>query len=130
MAEHAAKQVLVVDDERLLVDIYKEKLLQKGYDVRPFYSGDDALTALRTGYRPDAILFDITMPNSMSGYEFLETIQAEHLSPTSIKVALTNSGQDAEIARVMQLGAHAHWLKSDLLPTQIVDALTVLLTWK
>lgn len=121
------KQVLLLDDEKLLIDIYKEKLIQSGYDVQPFYSGYDALAAIRNGYRPDAMLFDITMPDSMSGYEFLEHIQQEGLIPGAIKIALTNQGQDAEIARVMELGANAHWMKSQLLPSEIVKGITEML---
>jgi CheY-like chemotaxis protein len=126
MAE-AKKHVLLLDDEKLLVDIYKEKLTQSGYVVTPFYSGYDALAALRNGYRPDVILFDVTMPESISGYEFLDVVQTERLCPRSIKIALTNEGQDAEIARIMELGAHEHWLKSDLLPKDIVSGVTSLL---
>jgi CheY-like chemotaxis protein len=118
------KQVLVLDDEKLLVDIYKQKLEQAGYTVAPFYSGYDALAALRGGYQPDAILFDVTMPDSISGYEFLDTVQQEKLAPRAFKVALTNEGQDAEIKRIMELGADEHWLKSELLPAQIVAGVT------
>lgn len=117
----------MLDDEKLLVDIYKEKLVQSGYEVAPFYSGYDALAALRNGYKPDVILFDLTMPESISGYEFLDVVQSEKLCPRALKIALTNEGQDAEIARVMELGAHAHWLKSDLLPKDIVAGVTSML---
>ncbi len=127
MAEANKRQVLLLDDEKLLVDIYRQKLEHSGYVVTPFYSGDDALAALRNGYRPDAMLFDITMPEGMSGYEFLDRVQTEQLSPHSVKVVLTNEGQDAEIARVVELGAHAHWLKSELLPIEIVRSLTRML---
>ncbi len=124
------RSVLLLDDEKLLVDIYKEKLQQCGYEVRPFYSGYDALAALRSGYEPDVILFDVTMPESISGYEFLESVQTEKLGTHSLKIALTNEGQDAEIGRIMELGAHAHWLKSELLPKQIVENITSLLNEK
>ncbi len=124
MKYDGGKKVLLLDDEKLLVDIYKQKLEQSGYSVAPFYSGDDALTAMRSGYTPDVILFDITMPQGMSGYEFLERVQSEQLAVHSYKIALTNDGQDAEIIRLMELGAHAHWMKSELLPIEIVAGVT------
>ncbi|MBP9757262.1 MAG: response regulator [Candidatus Pacebacteria bacterium] len=130
METETKKQVLLLDDEKLLIEIYKEKLDQSGYDVKCFYSGYDALAALRGGYSPDVMLFDITMPDSMSGYEFLEQVQNEKLIPDSIKIALTNQGQDGEIGRVMQLGADAHWLKSQLLPSEIVQGVSDLLAKK
>ncbi len=127
MGEHQ-KQVLLLDDEKLLIDVYKEKLEQSGYQVAEFSSGYDALAALRSGYDPDVILFDVTMPESISGYEFLDTVQVEKLNKRGIKVALTNEGQDAEIGRIMELGADAHWLKSELLPKEIVTGVTKMIT--
>ncbi len=121
MTQQKPRQVLLLDDEKLLVDVYKQKLEQGGYAVNTYYSGDDALQALRIGYRPDVILFDITMPEGMSGFEFLDRVQTEGVSPESVKIALTNVGQDGEIARVMELGAAAHWMKSDLLPKEVVQ---------
>lgn len=122
MNEQKPKQVLLLDDEKLLVNILKEKLEQGGYAVTPYYTGEDALIALRSGFRPDVILFDITMPDSMSGFEFLDRVQSEKISPESVKIALTNVGQDGEIVRLMELGAAAHWMKSDLYPREIVEA--------
>ena len=121
------RQVLILDDEKLLVDVYKEKLENAGYVVHPFYSGYDALAALRAGYAPDVILFDLTMPDNISGYEFIDTIRQESLAPHSIKIALTNAGQEGEIARVKELGAAAHWMKSELLPSEIVSGVTAFL---
>src|SRR3990167_5056084 len=104
-------RVLLLDDEKFLVEIYKIKFEKSGYEVSTYYDVDDALKALRKGYEPDVILFDVTMPDSRSGYEFIETVQKEKLAKHCLKVALTNEGQDGEIARLVELGADAHLLK-------------------
>lgn len=114
--------VLILDDERFLLDMYQMIFEKHGFDVTTYRSADDALVALRDGFNPDVILFDITMPDGRSGYEFLETIQSEGLAKRSMKVALTNEGQDGEKARLAQLGADAHLLKAAYVPSQLATA--------
>ena len=128
--ENVPTKVLMLDDEKFLLDIYKISFEKKGYEVFACLSADDALSALRGGYEPDVILFDITMPDSKSGYEFLETVQKEKLAKHSLKIALTNEGQDGERARIAELGADAHLMKAKFIPSEIVTAVTEMLSTK
>lgn len=124
-------KVLLLDDERFLLDLYRIVFERNGYEVTTFQSADDALASLRAGYDPDAILFDITMPQGKSGYEFLEIIQQEGLAKRSMKVALTNEGQDGERQRLGELGADAHMVKALYIPSQLANIVTDMLkTWK
>ena len=43
-------KVLLLDDEKFLVEIYKIKFEKSGYEVSTYYDVDDALKALRKGY--------------------------------------------------------------------------------
>jgi len=113
-------QVLMLDDEKFLLDIYKISFEKHGYEVAAFHDVDAALSALRKGYAPDVILFDITMPDSRSGYEFIETLHAEKLAKHALKLALTNEGQDGPQTRLSELGANGHLLKAKYLPTELV----------
>ena len=121
------KHVFMLDDERFLLDIYRMSFEKHGFEVSSYRNVDDALAVLRTGARPDVILFDITMPDSKSGYEFIETVRAEGLAPHALKIALTNEGQDGEIARIMELGANVHFLKANYLPAELVAEVSTLL---
>ena len=120
----------MLDDEKFLLDIYKISFEKKGYEVSTYYDVDNALSALRGGYDPDVILFDITMPDSRSGYEFIEAVQKERLSRHSLKIALTNEGQEGEKARIAELGADAHLIKSNFIPSEIVTTVTEMLNTK
>ena len=120
----------MLDDEKFLLDIYKISFEKSGYEVSTYYDVDTALGALRKGYDPDVILFDITMPDSRSGYEFIETVQKEQLSKRSLKVALTNEGQKGEKTRIAELGADAHLLKSNFIPSELVTTVTEMLKTK
>lgn len=113
-------KVLLVDDEKMLLDLYRSKFQENGFDVYACSDADDALKVLRYGYLPDVILFDINMPG-MSGYEFLQTVKKEKLGATpNVAIALTNQGHDAEKKFTAELGADAHLLKSNFIPAEIV----------
>lgn len=130
MTEIQKRRVLLLDDEKMLIEMYRMKLESNGYEVASFNSGYEALKALRGGYDPDVMLFDITMPDDISGYEFLERVKKEKLNTRSLKIALTNEGQDAEVARILALGADAHFLKISLIPSEVVAEVTRLLEEK
>ena len=112
--------VMMLDDERFLLELYKASFQKHGYEVSTYYNAEDALRVLREGAQPDVILFDITLPDSRSGYEFIEVVQREKLAPSAVKIALTNEGQDAEIQRIAELGADGHLLKANYIPSEIV----------
>jgi len=114
-------KVLILDDERFLLYMYQIVFEKNGYEVSTYQSADDALAALRAGYDPDVILFDLTMPDGRSGYEFLEILGREGLSKRSMKIALTNEGQDGEKQRLAELGADAHMLKAAYIPSQLAS---------
>lgn len=127
MANEPPRKVLLLDDEKLLLALYQSKFEKSGYDVSAFSDVDDALSVLRKGFQPDVMLFDITMPDSRSGYEFIETVNVEKLAKHSLKIALTNEGQDAEKARMAELGTDGHFLKANFVPSEIVAKVTEML---
>jgi CheY-like chemotaxis protein len=113
-------KVLMLDDEEFLMNIYKSYFEKSGYEVTTYHDADDALKALRAGYDPDVLLFDINMPDSRSGYEFIETVNHDKLGGHALKVALTNVGEDGALERIAELGTDAHFLKAKFLPSELV----------
>jgi CheY-like chemotaxis protein len=122
MSDAPAKgTILLVDDDKFLLDMYSMKFSGAGYAVEAFLSAKQALEMLHGGLKPDVILFDLTMPE-MDGFVFLKTIADEHLAPASIKVALTNQSDAAEQAKVAELGAERYIVKASMIPSEVVAA--------
>lgn len=115
-----AKNVLLVDDDKFLLDMYGMKFKQHGYNVQTSLSGKDALQILRGGFAADAVLFDLIMPEC-DGFTFLQTMQSEKLVPNAVKIALTNQSTDAEKEKVMQLGADKFIVKATMIPSEVVN---------
>ncbi len=119
-------KLLLVDDEKMLLELYGLRLAKEGFDIVTCPSAEKALTILKEGYEPDVILFDITMPE-MSGYEFLESINRLRLPRKCLKIALTNESQDGEKMRTVALGVHAHLVKAEYTPAELAVQIRELL---
>lgn len=113
------KKVLIVDDDKFLLDMYSVKFREDGFDVEIGVGGEDGLTKLRGGLSPDVIMLDIVMPG-IDGFEFLETVQNEGLGKSTI-VVLSNQGQDEEIERAKSLGAYDYIVKASAIPSEVVE---------
>ena len=66
------KLILVVDDEPIVAEIAKRKLMERGYEVLTAADGQIALDLL-VNHIPDLILLDVQMPN-MNGYVFIQEL--------------------------------------------------------
>jgi len=130
MAAEHPKKVMLLDDERFLLGIYKISFERRGFEAVTFSDPDGALDALRQGYQPDVILFDITLPQGRSGYEFIETVKRESLAKHALKIVLSNEGRDGARMRLEELGADEHLLKAQYVPAELVQKVQELLAKK
>src|SRR4051812_19519250 len=106
--------ILLVDDDSFLLQMYGMKFKKEGFEVQTSSSVNDALAVLRGGLKPDAIAFDITMPEH-DGFFFLETIKSESLAQSSKKIALTNQQSEAEKNKALELGADEYIIKATMI---------------
>ena len=111
--------ILLVDDDKFLLDMYSLKFSQAGFTVEPCFSTHEALERLRGGVRPAVILFDVTMPGE-DGFALLEKIQEEKLAPGARLIALTNQGNDADKKHAEELGVHRYCIKASMIPSEVV----------
>jgi two-component system, NtrC family, nitrogen regulation response regulator NtrX len=72
-SEEIMAKVLVVDDECENVELLRDFLVDKGYEVVTASDGGEALRKVKEG-RPHVILLDICMPG-MDGLEVLRRVQ-------------------------------------------------------
>lgn len=94
------KKVLVVDDEKAIVDILKFNLKREGYETIEAYDGEEGLN-LAMAEKPDLILLDVMLP-SMPGFDVCKKIREKSNVPIIMLTARTD-----EIDKVLglELGA-------------------------
>ena len=76
------KTVLVVEDEKNIVDILRFNLERKGYRVIEAYDGEEGLRMARTE-KPDLILLDIMLPK-MIGFDVCGALRKANIRRTSM----------------------------------------------
>lgn len=69
------KRVLIVEDEKNIVDIIRFNLSREGYDVLEAYDGEAGL-ALARSEKPDLILLDVMLPK-MIGFDVCRALREE-----------------------------------------------------
>lgn len=116
----AQSKVLIVDDDKFLLDMYALKFSQAGFAVQPCFSVHEALEAIKNGYDPAIILFDVTMPGE-DGFALLQAIKDGKLVPNARLIALTNQGNDADKKHAEELGVHRYCIKASMIPSEVVQ---------
>ncbi|GEP23836.1 MAG: response regulator YycF [Lentilactobacillus diolivorans] len=95
-----AKKILVVDDEKPIVDIEKFNLTKEGYEVFVAYDGEEALKQVKE-VDPDLIILDLMLPK-IDGLEVAREVRKTKDTPIIMVTA-----KDSELDKVLglELGA-------------------------
>lgn len=121
----AAKRILVVEDTELLRRMYRDRLIQDGYDVADAPDGLAALSLLRDQHF-DLILLDLIMPR-MGGIQVLETVKQDPRTQSIPVVVLTNLGEEATIENAVSLGAVDYLIKNETRPADVAEKVKLVL---
>ncbi|MDQ5950153.1 MAG: two-component system, OmpR family, response regulator [Patescibacteria group bacterium] len=111
--------ILIVDDDKFLLNMYSMKFTKEGMAVTAIGDPQEALEKLRGGLTPDIIVMDIVMPG-MDGIELLTKIRAEKLSPSSVVIVLSNQGQQSDIDRAKAIGINGYIVKATTIPSEVL----------
>ena len=101
-------KILVVDDEKWIVNALKMSLECDNYKVIEAYTGDGAIRKVH-GEAPDLILLDIMLPD-MTGYEICNKLRKDPLTRSIPIIMLTGMGETGRIAG-LELGADEYITK-------------------
>jgi DNA-binding response OmpR family regulator len=102
------QRILVVDDDKAILDLVSTRLTLAGYNVFSARNGHEALTRL-SSLRPAAMVLDLNMP-SLDGFGVLERMGREWTARTPTLVLTARQGT-ADVKRAIQLGARDYLAK-------------------
>ncbi|MBI2178892.1 MAG: response regulator [Candidatus Tectomicrobia bacterium] len=119
-------RVLIVDDEKDVVEFLASELARREFAVETAFSGQEAIEKMKA-HRPHLILLDVRMPG-MGGIETLR--EAKRIDP-AVGVIMVTAVHEEEIAKAaMTLGAHDYITKpidfnylNMVVMTKIIDML-------
>lgn len=95
-------RVLIIDDERIIRNLFQRLLSRKGYD---FHSAEDGKTGLKAieDLQPDLVFVDLKMPG-MDGMEVLK--KAKEINSDLPIIILTGHGDLDSAVQAVKLGAY------------------------
>ena len=113
------KKILIVDDDKFLLDIYSTKFRAAGYEVDMAMNGIEAIEKIKTAPYYNFILMDVAMP-ALSGFEALEKLKELKLIQKFPIIMLTNAARTEELEQGDKLGAKGYVIKSQHTPSEVV----------
>lgn len=116
--------LLVIDDEKHLVETVTVLLKREGFDVISEFSGADGLKRFKDE-QPDIVLCDIRMPK-VSGIDVLEEIR--RTSPETPVVLITAQASLQSAIQAVNLGA-THYVQKPFKNDELIAVLNRSLDW-
>jgi len=118
------KKILVVDDEKDIVELVRFNLERDGFKVIPSYNGEDALRLVKSQL-PDLIILDLMLPG-MDGLEACRIFKRDPSTFSIPIIMLTAKGEEADIVVGLELGADDYITKPFGIKEMIARVKTVL----
>lgn len=110
------KKILLVDDEKDIVEFLKYNLEQENYEVVVGYDGEEALEKLNE--TPDLIILDIMMPK-LDGFEACKKIREKKDFEHTPIIFLTAKAGEANEIKGLELGA-SDYIQKPISPKKLI----------
>jgi two-component system alkaline phosphatase synthesis response regulator PhoP len=113
------KKILIIEDEKILSEMYKFKFSKEGYEVINAIEVDEGLEIAKKE-KPDLIVLDILLPKE-NGIYFLEKRKGIKGVEETPVVILSNFDDKETKEKAFSLGAKDYLIKSNHNPGEILE---------
>lgn len=111
-------QILIVDDDALVRDMYATKFTEGGHTVETADTGERALVLLKE-QTFDVVLMDMVMPG-ITGIELLTEIRKGSLGGSPKCIVLSNQSEESDQKAAKEAGAEGYIVKAEMIPSEVV----------
>jgi len=119
------KKILLVEDDPMIVDMYKIRLEEDGFEVYVTDKGSEALK-IAEKENPDLVLLDIILPE-IDGFAVLQLLKEDVKTKKIPVIMLTNLGQEGDRQKGLSFGAADYFVKAQLTPANVITAVKKLI---
>ena len=105
-------KIMLVEDDKNLSAIYKDRLLAEGYEIVAAHDGEEAL-AMAVNEKPNLIIADVMMPK-ISGFDMLDILRSTPETKNTRVIMMTALSQAEDQQRAAKLGADKYLVKSQV----------------
>lgn len=115
------KKVLIIEDDQIVANIYRNKLAVEGFHVEIALDGETGLAATRK-FRPDALLLDLMIPK-VTGIDLMKQLRADADFAEMPIIVFSNTYLTNMVQDAWKAGATKCLSKASCTPKHVVDAL-------
>lgn len=119
------KNILLVEDDAFISDIYAMQLKKGGFGVDVANTGEMALEKLKN-HKPDLLLLDIGLPG-ISGWEVLGAVRQDPVLADVKAIVISNNSEKEAADNISSLGVLKYFLKIETTPDEILAAVKEIL---
>jgi len=112
------KKILIVEDEKILGEMYQDKFIQAGFEIVLAGSAEEGHEFL-SKEKPDLILLDILLPRE-NGITFLTKIRKNPETASIPVVAFSNFDDPITKKEALSLGAKDYLIKTAYTPQEVL----------
>ena len=120
-----AYKLLVVDDDKEIVETLKTRLIKEGYEVTVAYDGEEALLKVQKD-NPDVILLDLMMPK-LNGFEVLKHIRENFKDKWRPIIIVSASGELDAVKKSYSMEAD-HYLSKPVTMENILRGIRTMIS--
>ncbi|MFA4871496.1 MAG: response regulator [Patescibacteria group bacterium] len=124
MASEKTK-VLLVEDDLMIVEMYKMRFEEEGYAVLVTDKGSEAIE-IAEKEKPDIILLDVILPE-VDGFTVLQKLKNDIKTKEIPILLLTNLGQESDKEKGLQMGAADYFIKAQHTPVEVIQKIKELI---
>jgi len=112
------KKILIIEDEKILVEMYKSKLEANNFEVVSAFSSEEGIKILRKE-KPDLVILDMLLPKE-NGITFLEKIKKIKVI-SGIRIIVFSNYDDPETRKkAFKLGIEDYLIKTQFTPREFL----------
>jgi len=113
------KKILIIEDDQIVRNIYRNKLLVEGFQVDSAQDGLAGLEMIRT-FRPDVVILDLMLPR-MTGVEVMNQIRSEPDFKDLPVIVFSNTYLTSRVQEAWKAGATKCLSKASCTPKQVLE---------
>lgn len=114
-------KILIIEDDEIVANIYRNKLRVEGFEVESAGDGEAGLGKARQ-FRPDAILLDLMLPK-VTGIELMRQLRAEPDFARTPFIVFSNTYLTNIVQEAWKAGATKCLSKANCTPKHVIEAL-------
>lgn len=113
------QKVLMIEEDRFLRKIYKNKLSLAGFEFVEATNGVEGLNKV-ISEKPDIVLLDLILPRKNGFDVLIEMKRSEQVKDIPV-IILSNLGQVADVEKGLALGAQEYLVKPEVTLSDVVN---------